>query len=427
MDASGRVGNQEVPAWELGPAAQGKKVLVCVTGGIAAYKVPFVVRALAELGADVRVVMTRAAGRFVGAQTFSALSGNEVYTELFGREGGRGVDVPHVELARGADLVVVAPATANSLAKMALGLADDLFGNTMLTVRCPILVAPAMHTEMWEHPATQEHMAALRGRGVHVAGPAVGSLSSGDTGPGRMVEPHEIVTEALRLLARSVALEGVRFLVTAAGTQEPIDPVRFIGNRSSGLMGYLIAEEAQRRGAKVTLVSGPTNLVVPPGVEVVRVKTAGEMRDAVFARAADADVIVKAAAVADFQPATHADRKLKKSEGPPEITLVPTPDILAELGASPESRKPGGILVGFAAETEPDPDRLGGLARAKLESKKADVIVANDVGSPDSGFDVPTNRAVIATADGATDVGLVTKSALASALVDRMTELLGAR
>ncbi len=407
-------------AADLGPAAQGKKVLVCVTGGIAAYKVPFVVRSLAELGADVRVVMTRSAARFVGEQTFAALSGNDVYTELF----GAGPDVPHVELARSADLVVVAPATANSLAKMALGLAGDLFGNVMLTVRCPVLVAPAMHTEMWEHEATQSHMAVLRGRGVHVVGPESGALSSGDTGPGRMSEPDEIVGAALRLLWRAGELDGRRVLVTAAGTQEPIDPVRFIGNRSSGLMGYLIAEEAQRRGAKVTLVSGPSNLVPPAGVDVVRVKTASEMRDEVFAAAPEVDVIVKAAAVADFMPEAHAGHKLKKSAGPPEIKLVPTPDILAELGAAPSARKPGAILVGFAAETEPDPAKLADLAKLKLEGKRADLIVANDVGSRDSGFDVPTNRAVIASAEGTTDVGLVTKQALASALIDRIADLL---
>ncbi|MFN2588489.1 MAG: bifunctional phosphopantothenoylcysteine decarboxylase/phosphopantothenate--cysteine ligase CoaBC [Actinomycetota bacterium] len=416
-----------VPASDLAPAAQGRKVLVCVTGGIAAYKVPFVVRALAELGADVRVVMTRAARRFVGEQTFAALSGNDVYTELFGARGARGGDVPHVELARSADLAVVAPATANSLAKMALGVADDLFGNTMLTVRCPVLVAPAMHTEMWEHPATQEHVAALVARGVHTVGPASGPLSSGDAGPGRMAEPAEIVDAALRLLGRSSELEGRRILVTAAGTQEPIDPVRFIGNRSSGLMGYLIAEEAQHRGAKVTLVSGPTNLRVPPGVDLVPVKTAQEMRDAVFSHAPAVDVIVKAAAVADFRPDVSVGKKLKKSEGPPDVTLVPTPDILAELGATPEARKPGGILVGFAAETEPDAGALAALALAKLDGKKADLIVANDVGSPDSGFDVPTNRAVIASRDGVTDVGLVTKAALAWALLDRITELLQAK
>lgn len=405
---------------DLGPAAQGKKVLVCVTGGIAAYKVPFVVRALAEFGADVRVVMTRSARRFVGEQTFAALSGNDVYTELF----GEGPDVPHVELARSADLVVVAPATANSLAKMALGLAGDLFGNVMLTVRCPVLVAPAMHTEMWEHSATQAHMAALRSRGVHVVGPESGALSSGDTGPGRMSEPDDIVAAALRLLWRADELDGRRILVTAAGTQEPIDPVRFIGNRSSGLMGYLIAEEAQRRGAKVTLVSGPSNLVPPAGVDLIRVKTAQEMRDAVFEAAPEVDVIVKAAAVADFRPATHVDHKLKKSAGPPEITLVPTADILAELGSKPEARKPGAILVGFAAETEPDAGGLTALALKKLDKKKADLIVANDVGSGDSGFDVPTNRAVIASRDGVIDVGLVTKDALATALMDHIADLL---
>ena len=416
-------GNHSVVPAHLVPAAQGRKILVCVTGGIAAYKVPFVVRALADLGADVRVVMTRSARRFVGEQTFAALSGNDVYTELF----GTGPDVPHVELARGADLAIVAPATANSLAKMALGLADDLFSNTMLTLACPVLVVPAMHTEMWEHAATQANLTLLRERGVHVAGPASGPLSSGDRGPGRMVEPDEIVAAALELLARAGELDGRRILVTAGGTQEPIDPVRFIGNRSSGLMGYLIAGEAQRRGAKVTLVSGPTNLVPPPGVDLVRVRTAGEMRDAVFGVASEMDVVVKAAAVADFQPESHAGKKLKKSEGPPPVTLVPTPDILAELGADPSARKPGGMLVGFAAETEPDPEALAGLARTKLEGKGADLIVANDVGSPDSGFDVPTNRAVIASHDGVVDVGLVTKAALATALVDRISEMLGPR
>ncbi|MEA2487380.1 MAG: phosphopantothenoylcysteine decarboxylase / phosphopantothenate---cysteine ligase, partial [Actinomycetota bacterium] len=384
------------------------------------YKVVQVVRDLAQLGADVRVVMTQSAQRFVGPQTFAALSGNPVLTELF----VDGPDVPHVELARGADLAIVAPATANAIAKIALGISDDLFSTTMLTVRCPILVAPAMHTEMWEHPATQEHIAALQGRGVVIVGPAVGELSSGDSGSGRMVEPPEIVSAACEALQRAQDLAGKRFIVTAAGTQEPIDPVRFIGNRSSGLMGYLIAGEAAARGAKVTLVSGPTNLVPPHRAELVRVKTADEMLEEVFMRASDADVIVKAAAVADFKPSTHVDKKLKKAEGPPDVTLVPTADILAELGAHPEARKANGILVGFAAETEPDPKRLAELARDKRSAKGADVVVANDVSSPDSGFEVPTNRAVIVDERGVTDVGLVTKQALAIALIDRITELL---
>ncbi|HEV3472573.1 MAG TPA: bifunctional phosphopantothenoylcysteine decarboxylase/phosphopantothenate--cysteine ligase CoaBC [Actinomycetota bacterium] len=295
----------------------------------------------------------------------------------------------------------------------------------MLTSTCPIVVVPAMHTEMWQHPATQKNIATLKERGVHIVGPAVGALSSGDFGIGRMVEPHEIVAATLEALGRSQDLAGRRVVVTAGGTQEPIDPVRYISNRSSGLMGYLIAEEAHRRGAKVTLITGPTQLPLPGGMDVVRVRTAVEMRDAVFAAASDADVIVKAAAVADFRPDWSADQKLKKAAGPPEIKLVPAPDILAELGHSEGVRKSGGLLVGFAAETEPDPKRLGEVAEEKRAAKRADMIVANDVGSPDSGFEVHTNRAVIADDRGLTDVGLVTKSDLARALIDEIARLLG--
>ena len=401
-------------------ALQGKKVLLCVTGGIAAYKIGYVARGLTASGADVRVVMTRSAERFVGAQTFASLTGNKVHTALF----GDGPDVPHVELARGADLAIVAPATANSIAKLALGISDDLFSATMLTVRCPVLIAPAMHTEMWEHPATQDNIATLTARGVHLVGPTSGALSSGDEGPGRMSEPEEIVEAAAQILERAQDLLGRRLLVTAGGTQEPIDPVRFIGNRSSGLMGIEISRAAHERGAKVTLVIGPSNVPPPAGVDVIRVKTAEEMRDAVFAHAADADAIVKAAAVADWRASEHADQKMKKAAGPPEITLVPTPDILAELGHADGIRKAGGILVGFAAETQPDPNELAKLAQDKRNSKGADLIVANDVSSPDSGFEVPTNRAVIAGPDGITDVGLVTKRALAEALIDRIAKLL---
>ncbi len=408
------------PPTEATEQVQGRRIVLCVTGGIAAYKVAYVARDLALMGADVRVVMTRNARQFVGPQTFAALTGNPVSTELF----GAGADVPHVELARGADLVVVAPATANALAKMALGFADDLFSATVLTARCPVLIAPAMHTEMWEHPATQENVRALVERGVVVIGPETGPLSSGDEGPGRLTEPDDIVTAVAELLSQGVELSGRRILVTAGGTQEPIDPVRFIGNRSSGMMGFAIAEEAARRGAKVTLVAGPTNLVPPAGVHVVRVKTAQEMRDAVLAEAPVADAIVKAAAVADFRPAAHAGRKLKKAEGPPEVTLVPTPDILAELGADRGLRKAGGVLIGFAAETEPDAERLAELAHSKLQSKGADVIVANDVSSPDSGFEVPTNRAVIADRSSVTDVGLVTKRQLAKAVVDQIATMI---
>ncbi|HWC14390.1 MAG TPA: bifunctional phosphopantothenoylcysteine decarboxylase/phosphopantothenate--cysteine ligase CoaBC [Actinomycetota bacterium] len=403
-------------------SAQGKKIVLCVTGGIAAYKVIDVARSLTELGADVRVVMTRSAQRFVEAQTFTSLTGNTTATELF----GTGPDVPHVELARGADLLLVAPATANSLAKMALGIADDLFSATALTSRCPIVAVPAMHTEMWQNDATQHNVATLTQRGVVMIGPVDGPLSSGDTGMGRMVEPAEIVQGVVDVLGRAADLDGRHLLVTAGGTQEPIDPVRYISNRSSGLMGYLIAEEAATRGAKVTLVTGPTTLQTPGVHDVVKVKTAQEMRDAVVERAGSVDVIVKAAAVADFRPVTHADHKLKKAEGPPDIVLEPAPDILAELGASRHLLKPGGVLVGFAAETEPHPAQLAELAKSKRSSKRADVIVANDVGSADSGFEVHTNRAVIAAADGITDVGLVTKKALARALVDKVVALLDA-
>lgn len=401
------------------PAA-GKKLILCVTGGIAAYKVIEVARALTELGADVRVVMTRSAQRFVEAQTFTALTGNPVGTDLF----VSGPDVPHVELARGADLLLVAPATANSLAKMAHGFADDLFTATALTSHCPIVVVPAMHTEMWENAATQHNVATLIERGVVTVGPVEGPLSSGDSGMGRMVEPAEIVARVLEVLSHARELEGRLVMVTAGGTQEPIDPVRYISNRSSGLMGYLIAEEAARRGAKVTLISGPTTLRTPGVQEIIKVKTAQEMRDAVMDRAGAMDAIVKAAAVADFRPITHADQKLKKADGPPDIVLESAPDILSELGASRSILKPGGVVIGFAAETQPDPGELAKLAESKRASKNADVIVANDVGSADSGFEVHTNRAVIAAADGITDVGLVTKKALARALVDKVVALL---
>jgi phosphopantothenoylcysteine decarboxylase/phosphopantothenate--cysteine ligase len=381
------------------------------------------VRDLSELGADVRVVMTRSAREFVGVQTFASVSGNPVSTELF----TGGADVPHVELARGADLVIVAPATAHALARMALGLADDLFSATLLMATAPVLVAPAMHTEMWEHAATQAHAATLADRGVAFVGPASGALLSGDTGVGRMAEADDIVRAALELLRRRDSLAGRLVVVTAGGTQEPIDPVRFIGNRSSGIMGFEIARAAAERGAKVTLIAGHTSAPPPAGVDVVRAGTADEMRAAVLSAAPQADAIVKAAAVADFRAEDPAPRKLKKAAGPPEVRLVPTADILAELGAHPELRKPGGVLVGFAAETESDPAALGAVAQAKRADKGADLIVANDVASSDSGFGARTNRAVIAGPEGVEDLGLVTKRALAEALVERLAVALEGR
>ena len=403
-------------------ALQSKKVLVGVTGGIAAYKVVEVVRTLAQLGAEVHVIMTRSAQRFVGQQTFASLSGRPVATELFG-----GPEAPHVELARGADLMIVAPATANAIARAALGFADDLLSATLLMVDCPVLIAPAMHSEMWEHPATQTHVQTLLERRVEIVGPASGPLMSGDEGAGRLVEPSQLVAAACAALSRARDLVGKQILVTAGGTQEPIDAVRFIGNRSSGLMGTEVARAAQRRGAKVTLVLGPTGRPAPPGVDVVPVATADEMREAVLSLAGSADVIVKAAAVSDFKPQEAAGYKLKKSDGLPEVELVPTPDILKEFGSDPALRKPGSILVGFAAETESDPSKLATLASKKRDAKKTDLIVANDVRSNDSGFGVRTNRAVIAGPDGITDVGLVTKTSLAEALVEKVTELMERR
>jgi phosphopantothenoylcysteine decarboxylase / phosphopantothenate---cysteine ligase len=282
------------------------------------------------------------------------------------------------------------------------------------------LLAPAMHTEMWEHPATRANMATLVERGALLIGPASGDLVSGDRGAGRMSEPHEIVAAATELLGAAQDLAGMRVVVTAGGTQEPIDPVRYIGNRSSGLMGYAIAAEAAARGAKVTLVAGNTSSDPPGNLDVVRVRTADEMRTAVLELADDADVIVKAAAVADFMPRRAVAKKLKKASGPPEIQLVPTPDILKELGGATRTRKPGSLLVGFAAETESDPGPLAELAADKRRSKGADLIVANDVASSDSGFGVRTNRAVIATAEGTHDLGLVSKTALARALWDEV-------
>jgi phosphopantothenoylcysteine decarboxylase / phosphopantothenate---cysteine ligase len=404
-------------------AARGRTVVVCVTGGIAAYKVVTVVRDLARVGADVRVVMTPSAQRFVGAQTFAGVSGNPVATELL----DDAAQAPHVELARAADLFLVAPATANSLAKMALGIADDLFSATVLTVRCPVLVAPAMHTEMWEHPATRARATELAGRGLHFVGPGSGALMSGDEGPGRLAEPEEIVAAALELLRRRNDLARRTVVVTAGGTQEPIDPVRFIGNRSSGLMGFSVARAALERGAGVTIVAGATSAEPPPGATLVRATTAADMRAAVLELAEGADAIVMAAAVADFRPQRSAERKLKKAAGPPEVELVPTADILAELGAGGTRAERGTVLVGFAAETTADPAELGRVAEEKRASKGADLVVANTVATPDSGFGVRTNRAVMASAEGVSDFGLVTKDEVADALVDQIVKLLDAR
>jgi phosphopantothenoylcysteine decarboxylase/phosphopantothenate--cysteine ligase len=321
-------------------------------------------------------------------------------------------------LGQGADLVIVAPATAKLLGKYAAGISDDLLTATLLATRAPVLVAPAMHTEMWEHPAVQENLATLRRRGVHVVDPASGRLAGGDVGEGRLADPADIVAAAEAVLAGDEAdLVGVRVLVTAGGTREPIDAVRIITNRSSGKQGYAIAEEAARRGADVTLVT-TIGRPAPSGVEIVPVQTAAEMQDAVMGRAPTADVIVMAAAVADFRPKEPPDRKLKKHEGIPEIVLEPTHDFLVDLG---RAKQPGQVLVGFAAET----DDLLANATEKLVTKQLDLIVANDISQPDAGFEVDTNRAHLLDADGGRqETPLQSKIELAGVILDRVHGLL---
>jgi len=397
-------------------ALRGARVLLGVTGGIACYKAVEVARLLVRAGARVQVVMTPAATRFVGTVTFASLTGAPVYTDLFEDEH----TVPHIRLARESDLVLVAPATANTLAKMASGIADDLLANVLLATASPVLVAPAMHTEMWEHPATKANVAMLRARGVAFVGPEAGELAGGDHGIGRMAEPGNVLVAAEVLLARGRDLAGYRFIVTAGGTQEPIDPIRFIGNRSSGKMGFAVAAEAAARGASVTLVTGPTWLDEPAGVEVVRVRTAAEMREEVVCRFATADVVVKAAAVGDFRPSAPQSEKIKKDTAPPSIMLERTDDILAELG----TRKAGQVLIGFSAETQ---DHLAG-ARKKLATKNLDYVVVNHVGGPDAGFEVDTNRVAILTADGAEEeLPLQLKSQIARVICDRVADSLRAR
>ncbi|MEW2431159.1 bifunctional phosphopantothenoylcysteine decarboxylase/phosphopantothenate--cysteine ligase CoaBC [Micromonospora sp. NPDC047644] len=369
-------------------------IVLGVGGGIAAYKACELLRLFTESGHRVRVVPTASALRFVGAPTWAALSGqpvaDDVWTDVH--------EVPHVRLGKQADLVVVAPTTTDLLAKAAHGLADDLLTNTLLTARCPVLLAPAMHTEMWEHPATVANVATLRSRGVRVIEPAVGRLTGADTGKGRLPDPAEIFAVAGRLLARGDSapadLAGRRVVVTAGGTREPLDPVRFLGNRSSGKQGYAFARAAVARGARVTLISANVGLADPAGVDLIRVGTTAELREATVKAAVEADAVVMAAAPADFRPATYATGKIKKSDDgvAPTIELVTNPDIAAELG---QRKRPGQVLVVFAAETG-DAEANG---RAKLARKRADLIVVNEVG-PDLVFGADTNTVTVIGADG---------------------------
>jgi phosphopantothenoylcysteine decarboxylase / phosphopantothenate---cysteine ligase len=402
----------------------GVRVVLGVSGGIAAYKAIEVCRRLVDLGAHVAPVLTKGALRFVGEATFSALGSERAHTSLF-----EDLDpIPHTRLGQSADLVVVAPATARLIGSYAAGISSDLLVATLLATRAPVLLCPAMHTEMWEHPAVQGNLDVLRRRGVHVLEPAVGRLAGGDVGAGRLAEPADIVSEAVRIVSKpgvskpsvskpSGDLAGRHVLVTAGGTREPIDPVRFIANRSSGKQGYAVAEAARIRGADVTLVT-TVQLPAALGTEVVDVETAAQMAEAVLSRAKGQDLIVMAAAVADFRPSAPAGSKLRKVAGIPEIALEPTLDILAELG---RSRHRGQVLVGFAAETESVVEH----AAEKLRSKGVDLVVANDVAADGVGFAHDTNAVTIVTADGRTEVPLTSKRAVADAILDAALAYMG--
>ncbi|HEX7276725.1 MAG TPA: bifunctional phosphopantothenoylcysteine decarboxylase/phosphopantothenate--cysteine ligase CoaBC [Acidimicrobiales bacterium] len=396
----------------------GARVLLGVCGSIAAYKAVEVCRRLVDGGAHVVPVMTADAERFVGAVTLSALASERVRTSLWTAEADE--PVPHIALARSVDVVLVAPATARFLGSYAAGIADDLLTNVLLATTAPVVVCPAMHTEMWDHPATRANVALLRQRGVHVVDPDSGRLAGGDEGAGRLPDPERIVEAVAAVLRGGLRdrgrndLAGRRILVTAGGTREPIDPVRFLGNRSSGKQGEAVAVEAASRGASVVLVTAAADRPPPPGVEVVRVGTAAEMEAEVIVRAAAADAVVMAAAVADFRPKLASDGKLRKDEGVPDLVLEPTTDILAALG---RARRPGQVLVGFAAET--GADDLRARAVAKLRAKGLDAIVANDVTAPGAGFGHDTNAAVIIEDDGSElEIGLTSKRDVARAVVD---------
>jgi phosphopantothenoylcysteine decarboxylase/phosphopantothenate--cysteine ligase len=392
---------------------EGKRIVLGVSGGIAAYKAIDVCRRLVDRGAYVIPVMTRGATRFVGEATFSALASERAHTSLFHDDD----PIPHTRLGQSADAVVVAPATARLIGSYAAGISSDLLTATLLAVRegSPVVVAPAMHTEMWEHPAVQENLATLARRGVTIVPPEEGRLAGGDVGKGRLAAPEAIVAAVDAALGAGRDMSGVHVLVTAGGTREPIDPVRFVGNRSSGKQGHALAAEAAARGAKVTLVT-TVNRPAPPQADVVRVETAAEMEEAVRAAEASAEVVVMAAAVADFRPARVAERKLKKQAGVPEITLEATPDILAGLGTR---KRPGQTIVGFAAET----DEVRQNAAVKLAAKGIDLIVANDVTAPGAGFEHDTNHVVIIDADGTErEVPLADKRAIARAVFDAVTQ-----
>jgi phosphopantothenoylcysteine decarboxylase / phosphopantothenate---cysteine ligase len=387
---------------------QGRRVLLCVTGGVAAYKSAYLARRLVEAGASVRVEMTESALEFVGAQTFAAITGERPFTALFAAD----LVSPHTELARWADLVIVAPATGSTIGRVANGISEDLVSATIIATTVPVLLAPAMHTEMWEHPATERNLETLRGFGYHIIGPEIGPLAGGDTGMGRVAEPEDIVAAAGDILGGEG--KGQKVLVTAGGTREPVDPVRYIGNRSSGKMGHAIADAAIRRGYDVTLVT-TADLPTHPSAKLIRVETAEEMLAAVAG--IEPHVAIMAAAVADFRPTSAAESKIPRADGPPSIELTETPDILASV----VQRHPRPFTVGFAAET-------GGLERAieKARRKDVDLLVYNDVTEPGSGFGTDTNRVVLIDRSGETEeLPLLPKSEVAERLLDRVAAAIG--
>ena len=391
-----------------------------VTGGIGAYKAVEIARGLQKQGHEVVAVMTRAACRFVGPLTFEAITRHRVISDQF--EPGMNADIEHIALASTVDLLLVAPATANIIGKFAGGIADDFLSALYLATRAPVLIAPAMNTNMWEHEAVRHNIEVLGTRGVRFVDPGSGFLACGWIGKGRLAEPADIVAAAGEMLRPSGPLRGARVVVTAGPTCEDIDPVRYVGNRSSGRMGFALAAAAARRGARVTLVAGPTALTPPAVEEVVRVRSAAEMQEAVMGRADGADAVIMAAAVADYAPERREPQKIKKGLEPLTLTLVRTPDILGELGRTRGSRvRP--VLVGFAAET----GDLVVNAREKRREKGVDLIVANDVSRADAGFDVETNAVTMVSPDGEETLPLQAKSAVAEAILDRIETMLRAQ
>ena len=399
------------------PGLQGKRVLLGVTGSIATYKAADWVRSLVKEEAVVTVIMTEAAERFVAPLTFSALSGNPVHRDMFDETPDR--VMAHINLSREADVILIAPATAQTMGRLAHGMADNLLATVVLAARIPVVICPAMNSAMLSHPATLANISRLEQFGYHLVQPGSGSLACGDTGDGRLAD-WDVAREKLLALFQPDDLKGRKILITAGPTREPLDPARFLSNRSSGKMGFALARTARRRGAEVTLVTGPVHLPDPPGMEVIRVTTAAEMAATVFERAKEMDALVKSAAVADFKPSTYASHKIKKTQQGFHLDLVKNTDILTELG---KNRFPGQVLVGFAAESR---DHVSEGQR-KLREKNLDLIVVNDILGAKTGFDVETNQVTLIDRQASTSLPLLSKEGTANRIWDKVVLLLGER